>query len=130
MKKFISIVIAMLVVFVVASQSFAAGPYVEIRNGKAVGISKEVLNDGVTNTITARQVKVVPFTAVAVAGVATVTLSAANAFTGQNTYQVFASLQGVTFNANALAVTRFSSTVFRVYTAGLTDKVDGLAIGY
>lgn len=131
MKKCFLFVFLGLLVAILTTGLYAdeGGAYVQLRNGNAVGIASVGVNNGVSTTFTAKGIKFMPFSATAVNGVVTITFPN-NTFTNAGTYFVLASLRGVTFNANALAVTRFSATTAIIYTTGLTDVVDGMAIGY
>jgi len=130
MKK--SFVMVLVILLFVVGSAFAwplGGPYVQLDNGKAVGIASTGANDGTTTTFTARAVKFLALTGTAVDGVITVTFPAGT-FLSATSYFIVASPQGITYNANALGVTKYSSTIARVYTPGLTDKAEILIQGY
>lgn len=130
MKK--SFVMVLVISLFVVGSAFAwpfGGPYVQLDNGKADGIAATGAHDGVTTTFTARAVKFLALTGTAVDGVITVTFPAGT-FTSATSYFIVASPQGVTYNANALGVTKYSSTIARVYTPGLTDKAEILIQGW
>jgi len=130
MKK--SFVMVLVISLFVVGSAFAwplGGPYVQNDGGKAAGIAYTGANDAVTTTFTARAIKFMPFNGTAANGIVTITFPA-NTFTSADTYFLVAAPQGVTYNANAIGVTKYSSTVARIYTPGLTDKVEGVAIGY
>jgi len=130
MKK--SFVMVLVISLFIVGSAFCwpfGGAYVQLDNGKAAGIASTGATDSVTTTLAARAVKFVAISGTAVAGIVNITFPAGT-FLSADSYFIIASPRAVSYTANAVGVTRYSSTVARIYTSGLTDTVDGVAIGY
>ena len=143
MKKILLSVLAIAIVFAtigtLSAGSTNAGPYLslmpqsstQVVNGDVTFLGDTKIGvelcDSVTSTNTA--MKVVAFTATALAGIAVITF-APEPFTSKTTYYVIANEIGTTTTARAVVTTNNTGVSCTVYTDGLTSVVKGLAVGY